>query len=81
MAQQIEMASAAKIPIQPLEKTTSSPDDKFSDNLDDSQIVGDQRGSPPSPPVKVSFYRTVFFNVSIVGACAFFCPGIFNASK
>jgi hypothetical protein len=84
----IAMAAAQQMATMPVSISTVSPAEKaesIPDEIKTSNESADDAGESGRPTRfltgKVPFYRTVFFNLCVVGMCAFLCPGIFNASK
>ncbi|KAI0005728.1 hypothetical protein F4779DRAFT_597551 [Xylariaceae sp. FL0662B] len=54
--------------------------DNLSDKIDVALEEAPTRVSPPhEPPAKRTWYRTTFFNLSVVAACAFIAPGLWAA--
>lgn len=46
------------------------------ENLNDDTETGDENIN-----TKRTWYRTVFFQATVIGLCAFFAPGLYNAMQ
>ena len=81
-ASQMATMPTTILPSSVKEKADSIPEETKTSGDPIDHRAGDENG-PGSllGARKTPFYRTVFFNLCIVGMCAFLCPGIFNASE